>query len=125
RPRKDQHARPPTSPRAHPRFGYISVYARAWCGAFGDRGRGLVLAADAPGAKWAGVRADLFEGAGEGFDLVFGQVLREVSFDPVSVVAAGAFHRLGAVVGENDEDRAPVVLGANAADEPCLFHPVD
>ena len=27
--------------------------------------------------------------------------------------------------GENDEDRAPVVFGANAQDEPRLFHSVD
>jgi hypothetical protein len=79
---------------------------------------GWLLAADAPGAKWAGVAADLFERAGEGFDLVLGEVLREVSFDPVSVVAAGAFHHVDAVFGENDQDRAPVVLWANAADEP-------
>src|SRR6266568_8736761 len=84
-----------------------------------------MLAADAAGAKWAGVGADLFEGAGEGFDLVFGEVLREVSFDSVSVVAAGIFHRVAAFFGENDEDRAPVVLRANATDESRLLHPVD
>src|SRR6266581_3519415 len=84
-----------------------------------------VLAADAAGAKWAGVGADLFEGTGEGFDLVFGEVLREVSFDSVSVVAAGIFHRVAAFFGENDEDRAPVVLRANTTDEARLFHPVD
>ena len=83
------------------------------------------LAADAAGAEWAGVGADLFEGAGEGFDVGFGEVLGEVSFDSVSVVAAGVFHRLGALVGEDDEDRAPVVLGADAADESGFFHPVD
>ena len=46
-----------------------------------------------------------------------GEVLGEVAFDAVSVVAAGVFHRLGALVGEDDDDGAAVVLGADAADE--------
>ena len=61
--------------------------------------------------------ADLFEGAGEGFDVGVGEVLGEVLFDSVSVVAAGAFLGLVALVGEHDEDRASVVFGADAADE--------
>jgi hypothetical protein len=85
----------------------------------------LGLAADAAGAERAGVCADLLECAGEGFDVVVGEVLGEVSFDSVSVVAAGAVHRFGAVVGEHDQDRASVVFGAHAADEPGLLHPVD
>jgi hypothetical protein len=36
------------------------------------------------------VGADLFECAGEGFDVGVGEVLGEVSLDSVSVVAAGA-----------------------------------
>jgi hypothetical protein len=48
-----------------------------------------------------------------------------VSFDPVPVKAAGAFHRLAALVGEDDQDRAAVVLRANASDKPCFLHPVD
>jgi hypothetical protein len=50
------------------------------------------------------VGADLFEGAGEGFDVGVGEVLGEVLFDSVSVMAAGAFQHFGAVVGEDDED---------------------
>src|SRR2546421_7991540 len=84
-----------------------------------------VLAADAAGAKWAGVGADLFEGAGEGLDLVLGEMLREVSFDSVSVVAAGMFHRVAAFFGEHDEDRAPVVWRADATGAARPFHPVD
>ena len=61
--------------------------------------------------------ADLLEGARERFDVCVGEVLREVSFDSVSVVAAGALQRLGALFGEDDEDRAAVVFGADAADE--------
>src|SRR3954451_21017322 len=77
--------------------------------------RGLVLAADAAGAKRACVGADLLEGAGQCFAVGVGEVLGEVSFDSVSVVAAGAFHRFGALVGEDDEDRASVVVEADAA----------
>ena len=65
------------------------------------------------------------EGAGQDFDLAVGEVLGEVAFDSVSVVAAGVLHRGGALLGEHDEDRAPVVFGADAADEPGLLHPVD
>jgi hypothetical protein len=36
------------------------------------------------------VGVDLFECAGEGFDVGVGEVLGEVSLDSVSVVAAGA-----------------------------------
>ena len=69
--------------------------------------------------------ADLLERAGEGFDLGVGEVLGEVAFDSVSVVAAGVLHGGGALVGEDDEDRASVVFGADAADESGLLHPVD
>ena len=79
----------------------------------------LLLAADASGAEWAGVGADFFEGAGEGLDVGLGEVLGEVAFDSVAVVAAGVFHRLGALVGEDDEDRASVVLGAEAGTSPA------
>ena len=48
--------------------------------------------------------ADLLEGAGEGFDVGVGEVLGEVLFDSVSVVAASVFHRFGSFVGEEDED---------------------
>ena len=64
--------------------------------------------------------ADLFQCAGEGFDVGVGEVLGEVSLDSVAVVAAGALQRLGAFVGEDDGDRASVVFEAVTADEPCL-----
>ena len=63
-----------------------------------------VLGLDASGAEGAGVGADFFECAGEGFDVVVGEVLGEVLVDGVSVVAAGGFHGLAAGVGEEDED---------------------
>ena len=69
--------------------------------------------------------AEFFECAGEGFDVGVGEVAGEVLFDRVPVVAAGSLHRVAAVVGEDDENRAAVVLGANAADEAGLFHSVD
>src|SRR5204862_891955 len=87
-------------------------------------GRG-VLAADASGAEWACVGVDLLEGAGEGPGVGVGKVLGEVAVDAVAVVAAGALHRLGALLGEHDEDRAAVVGGADAADEPGVLHAVD
>ena len=68
--------------------------------ALSSSGRGL--AADAAGAERAGVCADFLEGVGEGFDLGVGEVLGEVSLDSVSVVAAGAVHCLGALLGEDD-----------------------
>jgi hypothetical protein len=74
---------------------------------------GLVSAANAPGAKRTRVRADLLERAGERRDVGVGEVAREVLFDPMPVVAAGLLHRVAALVGEHDEDRAAVVLGTN------------
>ena len=69
--------------------------------------------------------ADLLEGMRERFHVCACQVLREVSFDSVSVVAARAFERRGARFGEDDEDRAAIGLRTNALDEARLFHPVD
>jgi hypothetical protein len=71
------------------------------------------------------VGADLFEGAGEGCDVGVGEVAGEVLFDPVPVVAAGLLHGGAALVGEDDEDRAAVVLGAHTLDEAGFFHAVD
>ena len=62
------------------------------------------LVADASGPERSGVNADLLEGAGDGFDVAVGEVVGEVLFDGVSVVAARRFHRLAACVGEDDED---------------------
>ncbi len=45
--------------------------------------------------------------------------------DRVPVVAAGPLHRVAALIGEDDEDRAAVALRADAADEAALLHPVD
>ena len=83
------------------------------------------LAADAAGAEWACVGADFFEGAGEGFGVCVGEVLGEVAIDAVAVVAASVLHRLGALVGDGDEDRAAIVGWTDAADEPGLLHTVD
>jgi len=85
----------------------------------------LALAADAPGAEWASVGADLLERAGERFDVAVSEVAGEVLADRVPVVAARLLHRLAASVGEDDEDRPAVVLGADAADEASLSHPID
>ena len=74
-----------------------------------------LLAADASGAERAGVRVDFLERAGEGFDVGVGEVAGEVLLDAVVVVAACSVHRLASVVGQHDEDRAAVVLGADAA----------
>ena len=52
-------------------------------------------------------------------------MLREVSLDPVTVVAACALERRGSRVGEDDKDRAAVVFRTDALDETRLFHPVD
>ena len=69
--------------------------------------------------------AEFLEGADEGLDVGVGEVAGEVLFDPVPVVAAGLLHRGAALVGEDDEDRAAVVLGAHTLDEAGLFHSVD
>src|SRR5512133_1473553 len=83
------------------------------------------LGADAAGAKRARVLADLLQGTDERPDVGLGEVIREVSCNPVPVVPAREFLRLVALLGEHDEDRAAVVLGANAADELRSLHPVD
>jgi hypothetical protein len=83
------------------------------------------LVADAAWAEGAGVGTDLFEGAGERFDVGVGEVLGEVLFDSVSVVAARLVEGGAALLGEEDEDRAAVVVGADAADEAGFFHAVD
>ena len=69
--------------------------------------------------------AEFLEGADERLDVGVGEVAGEVLFDPVSVVAAGLLHRGAALAGEDDEDRAAVVFGPDAADETSFFHPVD
>ena len=71
------------------------------------------------------MRTHLFERSSERPNVRVRQVLREVSFDSVAVVAAGLFHCLGAFVGEDDEYRAAIMLGAKAMDESFLFHSVD
>jgi hypothetical protein len=64
----------------------------------------------------ASVAADLLERAGERLDVLVGEMAGEVLFDPVPVVTAGLLHGLATLVGEDDEDRASVVLGADAAE---------
>src|SRR6266566_1616019 len=83
------------------------------------------LAADAPWAEGAGVGADLLERSGDRLDVGVGEVAGEVPFDRVPVVAASLLQGDAALVGEDHEDRAAVVLGADAADEAGLLHPVD
>src|SRR5438093_3944838 len=83
------------------------------------------LAADASWAEGAGVGAEFLEGADERLDVGVGEVAGEVLFDPVPVAAAGLLHRGAALAGEDDEDRAAVVLGAHTLDEAGLFHSVD
>jgi hypothetical protein len=61
-------------------------------------------AADASWSEGAHVGVELFEAAGERFDVGVGERAGEVFLDPVVVLAAGACHRLPAFVGLNDED---------------------
>src|SRR5881227_2615540 len=83
------------------------------------------LTADAPWAEGPGVGAEFLEGAGERLDVGFGEVAGEVLFDPVPVVATGLLHRCAARVGEDDKDRAAVVLAAHTFDKARFFHAVD
>ena len=71
------------------------------------------------------MRADLLEGLRERSHVCVRQMLREVSFDSVSVVAPRALERRGTRFGEDDEDRAAIVFRTNAPDEAHLLHPVD
>src|SRR5512133_2813434 len=82
-------------------------------------------ALDSAGAKRSCVGADFLECSREGLDVCLGKVLGEVAFDSVAVMGAGAFEYRAAFSGENDEDRAAVLLGADATDEARFFHPVD
>ena len=69
--------------------------------------------------------AQLFERTGQRFDVAVGEMAGEVLFDRVSVVTACLLHRLAAVVGERDEDRAAVVFGDHTTDEVRRFEAVD
>src|SRR4051794_8001781 len=90
------------------------------------RGRGARrLAADAPGPERPDVGAELVERTGERLDVAVGKVAGKVLLDPVPVAEAGLLHSRAPLVGEDDEDRAAVVLWADAADEPGLFHAID
>lgn len=71
------------------------------------------------------MRADFLEGSRERSHVCVREVLSEVSFDSVSVVASRALERRSASLGEYDEDRATIVSRTNAADEARLFHPVN
>ena len=75
------------------------------------------LASDAAWAEGAGVGAEFFECVGERFDVAVAEVLGEVLFDRVAVVAASLLHCRAALVGEDDEDRVAVVFGADSLDE--------
>jgi len=71
------------------------------------------------------VDTEFLERASERLDVGVGEVAREVLFDCVPVVPASLLHRDAPLVGEDDEDRAPVVVGADALDEAGLFQTVD
>ena len=71
------------------------------------------------------MNTEFLERASERLDVGVAEVAGEVLFYPVPVVAAGLLHRGAAFVGEDDEDRAAVVLGAHTLDEASLFHSVD
>src|SRR5436190_10962809 len=116
---------------------FVAVEAAAGRGPFTGLGRGRLrpggmrrlhaepLAADAPWAEGTGVGAELFERPGQGLDVGVGEVAREVLFDPVPVVAASPLHRTAALVRQDNEDRAAVVLGTDALDEASFFHSVN
>jgi len=70
------------------------------------------------------MRADLFERAGEDFDVGVCEVVGEVALDSIPVVAASLAQLLGARVGQDDQDRTAIVGWADAADEPHLFHAI-
>jgi hypothetical protein len=61
-------------------------------------------AADASWSKGAHVGIELLEASGERFDVGVGERAGEVLLDPVVVLAAGACHRLAALVGLDHED---------------------
>ena len=65
----------------------------------------MLLTADAAEAERRAC-ALTFSRSRERLDVGVGEVSREVSLDPVAVVATGVFHRLGALLGQDDEDRA-------------------
>ena len=67
---------------------------------------------------------DLVESAGEGLDVDVGEVLGEVPLDSIPVVATGLAQLFRARVGQDDQDRTPIVRRPDAADEPTLFHSV-
>jgi len=67
---------------------------------------------------------DLVESAGEGLDVDVGEVLGEVPLDSIPVVATGLAQLFRARVGQDDQDRTPIVRRTDALDEPTLFHSV-
>ncbi len=69
--------------------------------------------------------ADSFKSPRENLDVGVGEVLREVPFDSIPVVAAGLAQLFGARVGQDDQDRTPILRRPDAADEPTLLHSVD
>jgi hypothetical protein len=66
------------------------------------------LATDSAGAEWPCVRADLLEGPRERSHVCVRQMLREVSFDSVSVAPRALERRGGTRFGRDDEDRAAI-----------------
>jgi len=87
--------------------------------------RAIASATDSTGAERPCVRADFLEGSRERSHVCVRQVLREVSFDSISVVAPRAVERRGARFREDDENRAAIVFRTNSLNETRLLHPVD
>ena len=71
------------------------------------------------------MRADFLESSRQRFHVRVRQVLGEVSLDTLAVVAARTLERGGARLGEDDKNRAAVVVRTDAFDETGFFHPVD
>ena len=71
------------------------------------------------------MQAHLLERPSQRLDVGVRQVLREVSLDSVAVVAACLLHGLEAIAREDDEDRATIMLGTDAANETFLLHTID
>ncbi len=65
------------------------------------------------------------EGGGQGLDLLGVEVAGEVLVDAAQVDRGGAAQGAAALVGEDGEPAAAVVLAALPADQPGLHHPVD
>jgi len=71
------------------------------------------------------VRAEFVECARECLDVGVREMAGEVLLDPVSVVAPSLVDHGASSVGEDDENRAAVVVGADTTNKTRFFQPVD